>query len=302
MEKLNYGDINKFLVSVGIVLIGLSILTPYLYLKEDFGLFIESEKIEKFQEPIKELIHSKQSLVIRIQKLIPYISLGLFLTGIAAFIIGLIRWFKRQLKLDEKFDKELKKLDLEIVSLTPEEKEEKAKQEVQEIESVEQPETTQSRTTISTHLEYIQSYMKIEKSVAEVFEKYNSPNFDVLSQQKIGNRFKIDILLKAKTRKFLDRIVEIKYFKNKLSLRIIRDTIYRLNTQVSYYMEASNRRVVPVVLIVYTKENTSAEDILNFQNRIINESQDIPNLDRLKVEFIEETEIMKFDVRRIIKK
>lgn len=302
MQKIDYGDINKFLVSIGLVLIALAVLTPYLYLKEDFGLYIEQSKIDQMQEPIKELITEKQSQVIKFQTFIPWISLSFFLFGLTSTIIGLVRWFKRQSKIDEKFDKELQKLDLEITSLTPEEKEEKAKQEVEEIESVEQQVTPSPVVKPSTHSEYVKAYMQIEKGITEVFENYKSPNFDVLSQQRIGNRYEIDILLQAKTKRFLDRIVEIKYFRNRLSLKIIRDTIYRLNTQISYYNQASNRRVVPVLLIVYSKDTTTADDILKFQNRIIDESQDIPNLDRLKIEFIEENEIKKFDVRRIIKK
>jgi hypothetical protein len=301
-EKIDYGDINKFLVSIGLVLIALAVLTPYLYLKEDFGLYIEQSKIDQMQEPIKELITDKQNQVIKFQGFVPWVSLSFFLLGLASTIIGLVRWFKRQSKIDEKFDKELQKLDLEITSLTPEEKEEKAKQEVEEIESVEQQVTPTTVARPSTHSDYVKAYMQIEKGLTDVFENYKSPNFDVLSQQRLGNRFAIDILLQAKTKRFLDRIVEIKYFRNRLSPKIIRDTIYRLNTQVSYYNQASNRRVVPVLLIVYSKDSTTAEDILKFQNRIIDDSQDIPNLDRLKVEFIEENEIEKFDVRRIIKK
>ncbi|MPV86434.1 hypothetical protein [Ostreibacterium oceani] len=302
MQKIDYGDINKFLVSIGLVLIALAVLTPYLYLKEDFGLYIEQSKIDQMQEPIKELITEKQNQVIKFQIFIPWVSLSFFLLGLTSTIIGLVRWFKRQSKIDEKFDKELQKLDLEITSLTPEEKEEKAKQEVEEIESVEQQVTSSPVVKPSTHSDYVKAYMQIEKGITEVFENYKSPNFDVLSQQRIGNRYEIDILLQAKTKRFLDRIVEIKYFRNRLSLKIIRDTISRINTQISYYNQASNRRVVPVLLIVYSKETTTADDILKFQNRIIDESQDIPNLNRLNIDFIEENEIKKFDVRRIIKK
>lgn len=56
MEKIDYGDINKFLVSIGIVLIGLSVLTPFLYLKEDFGIYLSEEEISKYEQPIKSLI------------------------------------------------------------------------------------------------------------------------------------------------------------------------------------------------------------------------------------------------------
>jgi len=186
--------------------------------------------------------------------------------------------------------------------LSPLEKEEKVKQEVQDIEKVEQPLNNPQSTNQSSHSEYVRNYMNVEKSVSEVFTNYNSSNFDVLSQQRIGNRFEIDILLKSKTEKYLDRIIEIKYFKNQLPLKIIRDIIIRLNTQISFYVEASKRGVIPVLLIVYNKESISAENLFKFQNRIIDESQGLPNMARLKIEFIEENEIQKFDVRRIIQK
>jgi len=302
MQKIDYGDINKFLVSIGLVLIGLAVLVPYLYLKEDFSLYLEQTQIDKLQEPIKELISSKQSQVIKIQKFIPWISLGFFLIGLTSSIIGLVRWFKRQSKLDEKFDKEIQKLDLEIDSLTPEEKRQKAIKEVNEIEKEEQlyPEATPT-TTDPRNQAYL-NYMKIENSITKVFEDYNSPNFDILSQQRLGNRFEIDILLKAKTKKFSDRIVEIKYFRKQLPFSIIEQSLQQLNTYISYYKQAAKKQVVPVLLLVYNKEIVSTDRIVQYQNRITDYSQNIPNLNRLKLEFIEESQINNFNVQRILKK
>lgn len=60
MQKIEYGDVNRFLVSMGIILIGLSILAPYFYLKEDFGIFLEQSQIEKLQAPLKEIIETKK--------------------------------------------------------------------------------------------------------------------------------------------------------------------------------------------------------------------------------------------------
>lgn len=72
MQKIDYGDINKFLVSIGLVLICLAILTPYFYLKEDFGIYIGQEDIKKFEEPIQKIITGKQEHVMRIQKFLPW--------------------------------------------------------------------------------------------------------------------------------------------------------------------------------------------------------------------------------------
>jgi hypothetical protein len=301
MQKIDYGDINKFLVSIGLVLIGLAVLVPYLYLKEDFGLYLEQSQIDKFQDPIKELITSKQNQVINVQKLIPWISFAFLLLGLSSSIIGLVRWFQRQSKIDEKFDKEIKKLDLEIDSLTPEEKRQKVMKEVNEIEKEEQLEPEMSITTYSEKQAYL-NYMNVEDSIIKVFENYNSPNFDILSQQRLGGRFEIDILLKSKTKRFSDRIVEIKYFRKQLPYSIIEKALQQLNTYISYYKQVANKQVVPVLLLIYNQNNLPMERIVQYQNQIIDDSQIIPNLNRLKVEFIEESKIEEFNIQRILKK
>lgn len=212
-----------------------------------------------------------------------------------------MRWFKRQAKIDEKFDKEIQILDLEIESLTTEEKEEKAKKEVQEIELEEDIQPVIKTITTPARTTY-RDYIKIEQDITRVFEKYKSPNFEILSQQRLGNKFEIDLLLKAKPKKYSDRIVEIKYFRNQLPLSIIQKALNQLNTQISYYKNAARKQVIPVLLIIYNNEIIDSGHILKCQSRIKDYSQDIPNLNRLKVEFIPEKEIEKFDVQRILKR
>ena len=303
MQRIDYGDINKFLVSIGIVLIGLALLTPYLYMKEDFGLYLSKEQITEFEEPIQSLISNKQNQISKIQKIIPWTSLGLFVLGLTSCIIGLVRWFKRQSKIDEKFDKEIKKLDLEIETLTPEEKIEKAKQEVKEIELAEQLESTAPivPNTSSANKPYL-DYMRIEQGLTQLFTNYKSPNFEIYSEQRLGKRFYIDLLLKAKSKKFSDRIIEIKYFRNQFPLSSIQRAIHQLNTYISYYKENANKQVVPILLIVYKKDNISEERLTGYKERIFVFASDIPNLNRLKVEFIAEENLSEFDVSKLLKR
>ncbi|WKK82296.2 hypothetical protein [Marivirga arenosa] len=303
MQKIDYGDVNKFLVSIGLVLIGLAILAPYLYLKEDFGIYITKEQLLKFEEPIKNLIINKQFQITKIQRLVPWASLGLLILGLTSSIIGLVRWFKRQAKIDEKFDKEIQKLDLEIESLTPEEKIEKAKNEVQEIQLAEQLEfeDTQSNISHSSNKPYL-DYMKIENQLYNLFKNLKSPNFEIYSEQKLGGIFNIDMLLKANTNKFSDRLIEIKYYKNKLPVISIQKSLDQLNTYISYYKKTTNKRVIPILLIVYNSENNSDDIIHSCGDRINKYSTDIPNLQRLKVEFIPEHELQSFNVSKLLKR
>jgi len=275
-------------------------LLPYLYFKEDFGLYIAQDVIKKLSPSIQEVIRSKQEKLIIIQSALPWISGILFIIGIISTILGLIRWFKRQAKIDEKFDKELVKLELEIQSLTPEEKEEKVTREIEEIEKEEQ---FQNMTEVrKPSLMAIQNYLNIEDEVIKVFLKYQSKNFEILPQQKLGQRFYIDLLLKAKTKKFADRIVEIKYFKNRISLSALQSSITQLNNYVAFYKNRFLRKVVPVLIIVYDQNDIAHELINKYKNAIINYSKNFPSLKRLKIVFLAKEKIKEFNIRDILKR
>lgn len=298
MQKIDYSDINKFLVSFGLILIVLAGLIPYLYYKEDFGIYLSQCQINNLETNAKSLFINKRNTIIQIQLILPWISLSLTLIGIVSIIIGLIRWFKRQAKIDEKFDKEIEKLSLEIRSLTPEEQEQKAKEEAAEIEiaEIEIAENLNSRISESYN-----KYIKIEKSISNTFSKYDSKNFKVLFEQKIGNRFSFDILLKAINEKYSDRIIEIKYFKSHLSYSIIEKTLLQLESAAVYYKQAARKQVVPVLLIIYNNK-IEEKNISSIKSRLLNLSQNSYGLKRLKVEFIKETEIENFDVKKVLKR
>lgn len=297
MQKIEYGDINKFLVSIGLVLLGLAILSPYLYLTQDFGIYIEKEQFMKLQKPVQEIITDKQNKVQTLQSLFYWIPGILSISGLTCLIIGLSRWIKRQAKIDEKFDKEIAKLTIEIESLSQEEREEKAKEEVREIEKV-----NKSDSTLSSNQITFQKYIAVEEAVTSVFKNYKSRNFDVLAQQKLGNKYSIDIFLRAKSPEFADRIVEIKYFKNKISYSIITSTLEQLSLLLKYYKGMTHKPVVPVLIIVYHSSEVKQINLLEAETRILSQRMNFPNLKRLKTVFIEENEIDKFKVQRILKR
>lgn len=305
MQKIDYGDINKFLVSIGLILISLSLLLPYFYLKEDFGLILDPSIIDNLKNPLKDVVTEKQRFIICIQKLIPWLSTSLFIIGISSTVIGLKRWFARQQKIDWKYDLEIKKLENEIESLTPSEQFDKAKTEIEEIEFdhlVETGEETTEKVADESPKNSVLNYLRIERDVVDIFRNYKSPNFDILDNQKLGERYRLDLLLKARTKEFFDRIVEIRYFGNYLSYSRIQKALFQLNSYISYYKDAVSERVIPVLITVYDKEkitNNKSEEIMN---RIENEKKDIPNLTRLKVAFIEKNNIGNFDVREILKR
>ena len=107
MQKIEYGDLYKFLVSVGVILIGFAVLIPYFYLKEDFGLCVPQSDMARFEPEVRQIIRTKQQLLLRVQNYVPYLSLAMFATGILSVAAGLYKWSRRQRQADAKFDLEV---------------------------------------------------------------------------------------------------------------------------------------------------------------------------------------------------
>jgi len=301
MQKIEFGDINRFFVSIGLFLIGFALIIPYFYLKEDFGLYLKEEDVAKFDEQIVEIIRAKRNQVACLQKIIPFVSLTLIIGGIVFCFIGIKRWLKRQVKLDEKLDNKVAKSKLDLKDSTPEERVVNAKKETAETEIAEQLESGAEKPQNLKTEGYL-SYMAIEDKFFNYFKSVKNSNFDIFQQPKIGNRFFVDILLRAKTNKYSDRIIEIKYFKNQLPLSSIEDSITKLATYISYYKENTNKRVIPILLIVYSSEKLDKAKVFLYKKKIIEYSQGIPELDRIKVEIIQESKMNEFDIKQLLKR
>lgn len=302
MEKIEYGDVNKFLVSTGLILIGLSVAIPYFYLNEDFGLYLERDKIKLFTPSVQVLICQKQQLVTVIQKYIPWTSLTLLVIGIGFLFFGLKRWFKRQRRIDEKEDLDIQKLKLEIQKLTPAETIEKVEKEIESDEIAQLREKQKSTTPDNQRKSEVTDYLNIEERVINHFKKYRTTNFAILDNVKIG-RFAIDILLESKTSSFADRIVEVKYAKNVLSYEMISNSLSKLDQYVTYYSAINKRKVRAILLIVYSDNAVKDEQQLrDFSQRINSEASQFGGLSRLKWQFIKDTDIEKYDIREILQR
>lgn len=296
MQKVEYGDLNKFLVSIGLVLIGLAILTPYFYLKEDFGIMVSNAELYSLQEPVKQIILDKQQKVVFIQCLIKWVSPILALLGLGSLIYGLIRWFERQKKLDDRFDKEVLFLDLQIENQSATDKLESINEELDEINFENQAEPNETKRKV------FRKYINAENRIAEVFKNYSSKNFRIYNNIRFDKKFDVDILLRAKSSKFSDRIIEVKYFSSVIQENILESALQRLERTSNHYIKATGNKLVPIFIVVYNQQELNQNIIADAKKVISNFTKNIVAFKRLKVEFIEENSISQFDVRNVLKK
>jgi len=96
MSQFEYTDLNKFFVSIGVFLIGLTFLLPWLFFKENFDLLIKSEDLKTYTKTAQYIINQRQSIVSSFPIIILVISSCAFLTGIFLCIKGIKGWYKTE--------------------------------------------------------------------------------------------------------------------------------------------------------------------------------------------------------------
>lgn len=260
MQKVEYSDLNKFLVSIGVALIAISILIPWLFFREPFDLLIKADELEKLTDLGKEVINGRQEILKKLLCLIPWISLLLFLLGLSILIYGLIRWFKKQQLLDERDDLTNRKLKKELEKLTDEEVVDKAETEYQSTESEIKEDESQETKPKSSKEQFIQSYLRIEQTFADKFTQFFSESFRVLTNYRIKH-FEYDIILNAPLSQDEDKIVEIKYYPSGANRQYIRETLIRLEIATKQYQEVAKKSVKPVLLIILPEDKYNLFEI-----------------------------------------
>jgi len=92
MDKFEYGDLNRFVVSLGLALILGSIGSLWLFLREPFDLGKTVDQLQKLTPVAREVILHRQELTAGTMRVLPYISGAGFACGAILMLIGIRRW------------------------------------------------------------------------------------------------------------------------------------------------------------------------------------------------------------------
>jgi hypothetical protein len=90
MTKLEFGDFYKFLVSLGSVLVALSLLLPWLFLRESFNALVSVSDISELTSSGQELVSHQQSSALWFVRNASWISGGFAIVGVALLTLGLV--------------------------------------------------------------------------------------------------------------------------------------------------------------------------------------------------------------------
>lgn len=282
-NKIEFSDINRYFASIGTILIALAFLLPYFYLKESFGIIVSENDYKSYTKISQAIISNKQSNILFFQSIIVYISGGLFIIGLFLTILGITRWNKRQMKIDEKFDKELEKLKIEITQMSPAEKEEKINSEIQEI--VNSEELTQSGLIVDN---IRNEYRLVEDTILNKYNKINQNKFIIYPNVRLKHT-EYDILLKSNSNEYIDELVEIRFYKNRIIPNLLYDNIRKFDYRIQYYSN-NVRDAKGILFLVYDDKNI---------NKIKIDKLDLKSIDLISdidIKWIKLSELQSFQL------
>ena len=296
MEKIEYSDLNKSLVSVGVALMPISILIVWLFFREPFDLLIEQKTIDNLTETAKTIIITRQGQVSHLLYVIPWVALALFLLGLTSLIIGLSRWVKKQRLLDERDELTNKKLQKELEKLSEKEVVDKAETEYkQTVDEQDQP--TEPKTETNPKEQFVKSYLQVEQTISDKLKIFFSDKYRVLTNYRLKH-FEYDIILNAPLKLDTDKIIEIKYYPNGVTSQYIRETLIRMEIAKGFYQETMQKPVKPVLIIVLPKNKYNPSEIEKLLKETTRQLKHI-KLDNLSLHFISQNELNDLTKERL---
>jgi hypothetical protein len=285
--KFEFGDLYKFIVSLGVVLITISILAPWMFLKEPFDLFRPESEINALSDVAKGVVIKRQYAVSFIVSFIPWFSSIGSTVGLIFIFLGLKNWRKNQINLDEqtRLDVEIKKQSLR--DATKDEIEEK---ETSEYESFQVAESGNSDSYIVNS--FRSQYSKVEELVYDKLSKVYGNKFDVSHNKMVAN-VELDILLRGKAMLTKDYIVEVKYIRKGFNFGWLREVYLKNIYAKSVYSQVTNRLPNTLLLIVIDSKAYDEEKYNQLINRLSGESEGRKGKDLVRI--ITKQELMSID-------
>ncbi len=307
LEKAEYSDLYKFLTSVGILVIGLSIILPWLFLRDQLAVQVMSEDYEGMLSASQELTLEKLRLIKLSLSVIVVMSPTLFFLGIILTAYGIRRWNVKQRGIDELDQLELAEKRAQVRPLEKSEYQSKAQAEVnsesREVEEAKPVTSTVDGSEPQSTVEPIPSdalanqLIEVEAILFDRFIDYNSFDYRIQRNVKLANRYEVDMLLAAyNTSKHVDKLIEIKYFQNRLNMDTVVAARDELAKTMRYY-NASTRRSVQSILILVYRTGISTPDELNRFKETVPTHEKPPSL---TIKTLSDQEASSFDVKTLL--
>jgi hypothetical protein len=262
--KFEFGDLYKFVVSLGVVLVSLSILAPWLFFKEPFDLFKTQTELAGVTEVARKAILRRQESIAFILRFIPWFSAVGCISGVAVVCVGLRKWQANQTLLDEqaKIEVELKKHSLRDAT-----KDEIALAAARELEAVSVQESRNEEYRLTA---FEAHYAQLEGSVVGRLRKIYSGKYEVEHNKIIGG-VELDLLLLGRAMLTKDVVVEVKAIRRGFNYGWLREVFLKNIYSKNVYSQLTGRLANALVLIVLDLRTETPDEYKALVERIAEE-------------------------------
>lgn len=297
VKDVVFDDAYKFLCSIGLILIALSVTIPYIFLGSE--LDVSSLKVlEDYTETQSKIVESRANFLLYIFSSVKVISIGMFVIGLVTLSFGFYKWMKRQEQVDKKFDLGVLELELTIEKMSAVDRLNNAKEEIAQSIIDDSTSDDLKNDGLIREEPAINRYFKLENKVISLFKGYKSKNFEVIDHIKLDNRQYIDVLFRSLNSLYLDRIVEIKMARSSNLSQLAQHTVSRLRDITEAYKEKTGRKCVAVLMIIVTSGVEYNEGVVKARiEKIISKETN-----RTKIFVVKEDDLLAFKVSQLLKK
>lgn len=251
MRNIDFSDIHKFIVSIGLALIFFAILVPWLFFREKFDLLLNKDDLNKLTDVAQNLITYRQEILLTTVRILPFLSGGLFLIGVVFVAYGLIKWNKKQKVVDEHQEVLLSKTKKEIETMSLGEK---VKSVIKETEEEVETNTNNVSSNLQNNYDLykkqqavVSKYMEVEAKIFEKVTHSYSKYYEIKPNMRIGTQ-EFDIIMSSNSKE--DVILEIKYFRKINSILKLNNTIDQLNNLLINYSSYIKKKATAKIIIV----------------------------------------------------
>ncbi|MBD1392488.1 hypothetical protein [Mucilaginibacter glaciei] len=297
MDKFEFSDLYKFLVSAGIILIGIATLMPWFYLKEPFDLLIEKNKILLLTPEAQFVVANRQAFIGRLSSIIPWTSAILFFAGVLSIIFGLKKWFNKQAEIDKRDTLTTEKLEKEVKSMSPADVVNKNESEFNEATNINSDieNTTTTTTSTPTKNEFISNYTHIEQFFSSRLTSVYQNRFKILTNIRLNNRSflaEYDLVLNSGTLSRKDYIFEFKYYPNGVTKKTIQEVIIKMDWRAKVYSDKIKNNIMSILLIALPTNKYNDERCTELK-KLPKEISSITT--NIKIEFINSDKLDNLD-------
>lgn len=251
MDKLQYDNLYKFLVSLGIVLIILPV-AALVFLFNMEPILISQADYDLLSEFSLQMIANRNELTSYFISIFPWFAGSLICIGVGVLLIGICNWVGLQKNLDKKLDAETAIQTLNLLKMNSAEVTAKIEEEVKETAAIETP-TPPVSPVVNDHSSAMNKYIEIEDLCFNYFTKRYAKKYSFEQNIRMG-KYCYDFIGVSKLDN-IDIIFEIKYMKIAAgNSRRIYDLFERVYDSGVNYETIAHRNFRCVVVMVTPKE------------------------------------------------